>query len=106
MQTVEPTTTSAVFVHVSPNDVIGYHRPADADGERGCWTDDTLETPTVLLSRAQQHAADVVAEHFPDLPVETIEWESSHRAQRTAGVTKYDPTTEAITITLTETASE
>jgi SprT-like protein len=64
-------------------------------------TDDTPETPTALLDRAQQHATNVAAEHFPDLPVETIGWEVSHRAQRQAGVTKYDPATEAITIALT-----
>lgn len=54
-------------------------------------TNDTLETPTDLLDRAQQHAADVATGHFPDLPVEAIDWEVSHRAQRQAGVTKYDP---------------
>ncbi|SIR92055.1 hypothetical protein SAMN05421858_4532 [Haladaptatus litoreus] len=41
-------------------------------------TDDTPETATVLLDRARQHATNVAAEHFPDLPVETIEWETSH----------------------------
>ncbi|GAA0236747.1 hypothetical protein ACFFQF_21890 [Haladaptatus pallidirubidus] len=64
-------------------------------------TDDSLETPTALLGRAQQHATNVAAEHFPDLPVDTIDWEISHRAQRQAGVTKYDPATEEITIALT-----
>ncbi len=63
--------------------------------------DNIPETPTALLDRAQAHATNVAAEHFPDLPIETIEWEVSHRAQRQAGVTKYDPVTEAITITLT-----
>ncbi|WP_266080779.1 hypothetical protein [Haladaptatus caseinilyticus] len=51
-------------------------------------TDDTPVTPTALLDRAQQHATNVAAEHFPDLPVETIDWKISHRAQRQAGVTK------------------
>ncbi|GAA0236606.1 SprT-like domain-containing protein [Haladaptatus pallidirubidus] len=69
-------------------------------------TDDTPETPTALLDRAQQHATNVAAVHFPDLPVEAIEWEVSHRAQRQAGVTKYDPATEEITIALTRTAYE
>ncbi|WP_458210970.1 SprT-like domain-containing protein [Haladaptatus sp. NG-SE-30] len=55
---------------------------------------------------AQCHATNVAAEHFSDLPVETINWEVSHRAQRQAGVTKYDPATEAITIALTWTAYE
>ena len=36
-------------------------------------TDDTPETPTALLDRAQQHAANVAAEHFPDLPVDAID---------------------------------
>ncbi len=54
-------------------------------------TDDTSETPTALLDRARQHATNVATEHFQDLPVETINWEVSHRTQRQAGVTKYDP---------------
>ncbi len=49
-------------------------------------TDDTPETPTALLDRAQQHARNVATEHFPELPVETIDWEVSHRAQRQAGI--------------------
>ncbi|MFH5801049.1 SprT-like domain-containing protein [Haladaptatus sp. CMAA 1911] len=69
-------------------------------------TDDTPETPTALLDRAQQHATNVAAEHFPDLPVEELDWEISHRAQRQAGVTKYDPATGEITIALTWTAYE
>ena len=69
-------------------------------------SDSTPPTKRVLFDRAQQHATNVAAEHFPDLPVETIEWEVSHRAQRQAGVTKYDPTTEAITIALTWKAYE
>ncbi|WP_231189214.1 hypothetical protein [Haladaptatus sp. DYF46] len=64
-------------------------------------TDDTLESPTALLDRAQQHATNVAAEHFPDLPVEAIDWEISHQAQRQAGVTRYDPATEEVTIALT-----
>ncbi|WP_458186666.1 hypothetical protein [Haladaptatus sp. NG-WS-4] len=36
-------------------------------------TDDTPETPTDLLDRARQHATDVSVEHFPGLPVETID---------------------------------
>ena len=69
-------------------------------------TDDIPGTPTALLDRAQQHVADVATEHFPGLPIEAIDWEISHRAQRQAGVTKYDTTTEAITIALTWTAYE
>ncbi len=41
------------------------------------------------------------AEHFPALPVEAIDWTVSHRAQRTAGATKYDSATDEITISLT-----
>ena len=41
-------------------------------------TDDTPETPTALLDRAQQHAMNVATEHFPDLPVEAIESEMIH----------------------------
>ena len=67
-------------------------------------TDDTLETPTDLLDRARQHATNVAAEHFPDLAVETNDWEISHRAQRQAGATKYDPATGEIMIALTWTA--
>ncbi|WP_227356104.1 hypothetical protein [Haladaptatus salinisoli] len=63
--------------------------------------DDTPETPTALLDRAQQHAMNVATEHFPDLLVETIDWEISHRAQRQAGVTKYNLATAEITIALT-----
>ncbi|SIR63228.1 SprT-like family protein [Haladaptatus litoreus] len=44
--------------------------------------------------------------YFPELPVDTIDWEVSHRAKRQAGVTKYDPATEAITIALTWKAYE
>ncbi|WP_227380410.1 hypothetical protein [Haladaptatus halobius] len=47
--------------------------------------DDTHETPTGLLNRAQQHATNVAAEHFPDLPIGAINWEVSHRTQRQAG---------------------
>jgi hypothetical protein len=69
-------------------------------------TDDTPETPTALLDRAQQHAMNVAAEHFPEPPVDTNEWEVSHRAQRQAGVTKYDPATKTIAIALTWKAYE
>jgi SprT-like protein len=57
-------------------------------------TDNTPETPTALLDRARQHATNIAVEHFPDLPVEIIDWEVSHRAHRQAGVTKYDPETD------------
>lgn len=62
--------------------------------------DDTPTTERGLLDRAQVHAADVAAENFPDLPIEAIAWEVSQRRQRSAGATKYDPTTGEITISL------
>ncbi|GAA0253524.1 hypothetical protein ACFFQF_33890 [Haladaptatus pallidirubidus] len=62
--------------------------------------DNTPTTERNLLDRAQEHAADVAAEHFPDLPVEAIAWEVSHRRQRSAGATKYDPATGEIAISL------
>ncbi|MCO8245410.1 MULTISPECIES: hypothetical protein [unclassified Haladaptatus] len=52
-------------------------------------SDDTPETPTALHDRAQQHATIVAAEHFPELPIETIDLKVSHRAKRQAGVTKF-----------------
>jgi SprT-like protein len=66
-------------------------------------TAERADTPTTerdLLDRAQAHAADVAAAHLPDLPVEAIEWEVSHRRKRSAGATKYDPANGEITISL------
>ncbi|WP_231188317.1 SprT-like domain-containing protein [Haladaptatus sp. DYF46] len=76
---------------------------ADGSTER---EDDTPTTERALLDRAQAHAADVAAEHFPDLPIEAIGWDVSHRAKRRAGVTKYDPDTDEITIRLSWDAFE
>ncbi|WP_368411912.1 SprT-like domain-containing protein [Haladaptatus halobius] len=59
-----------------------------------------------MLDRAQAHAADVAAEHFPELPIEAIKWTVSHRAQRMAGKTTYHPKTNEITISLTWNAFE
>ncbi|WP_266082570.1 hypothetical protein [Haladaptatus caseinilyticus] len=42
-------------------------------------TDDTPETPMAILDRARQHTADVATEHFPELPIEVIEWTVSPR---------------------------
>ncbi|WP_231187495.1 hypothetical protein [Haladaptatus sp. DYF46] len=47
-------------------------------------TDDTPETPTTLLDRAQQHATNIAAEYFPDLPVKATEWEVQHCERFTA----------------------
>ncbi|SIR88959.1 hypothetical protein SAMN05421858_4377 [Haladaptatus litoreus] len=59
---------------------------ADAPTE----SDDTPTTERALFDRAQAHAADVAAAHFLSLLVDTIEWDISMRAQRTAGTTNYD----------------
>ncbi len=56
--TAELTTASAFFIRGTPIDDLGDHRPATAHGKYG------LQRPTILL-RHQQHAADIVAEHFP-----------------------------------------
>ncbi|WP_435159829.1 SprT-like domain-containing protein [Haladaptatus sp. DFWS20] len=62
--------------------------------------DDTPTPECDLLNRAKAHAADVAVEHFPDLPIDEIVWEVSHRRQRSAGATKYDPANGEITISL------
>ncbi|WP_227379955.1 hypothetical protein [Haladaptatus halobius] len=46
---------------------------ADASTE----SDDTPTSEHDLLDRVQCHAADIAAEHSPDLPIEPIEWEIS-----------------------------
>ena len=59
-------------------------------------TTEREDTPTLErdpIDRPKANAADVAAEHFPDLPIEAIAWEISHRRQRSAGGTKYDPAT-------------
>jgi hypothetical protein len=63
-------------------------------------SDSEPTTQAALLDRARTHA-DVAREHFPEFPVEAIDWEVSERAQRQAGVTEYDPDTEAVSIRLT-----
>ncbi|WP_433634426.1 hypothetical protein [Halomicrococcus sp. NG-SE-24] len=57
-----------------------------------CDTSDSVpKTQAALLDRARTHAVDVAREHFPEFPVEAIDWEISEWAQRQAGVTEYDP---------------
>ena len=93
-------TPLTLFIYVTPNNAVRCY-PANAD--RVCGYDRSADTPTTerdLLDRAQQHAVDVAAEHFPDLPVETFTWEVSHRRQRSAGATRYDPATGEITFSL------
>lgn len=43
-------------------------------------------TKATLCERAATHASKIAAEHFPELPVEAIDWETSTRMQRSAGV--------------------
>ncbi|WP_332100926.1 SprT family zinc-dependent metalloprotease [Halalkalicoccus salilacus] len=64
------------------------------------------QTKQALCERAGAHAADVAAEHFPELPVESIRWETSTRMQRSAGVAIYDRQSEVITIRLSWDAYE
>lgn len=59
-----------------------------------------LETKAALCDRAAAHANEVAAEHFPELPVEAIDWETSTRMQRSAGVAIYERQSEQITIRL------
>jgi SprT-like protein len=59
------------------------------------------DTKAELVERAREYAVEVAAEHFPELPVETVDWEVSTRAERRAGVTEHDPTTGDITVRLT-----
>ncbi len=52
------------------------------------------------------HSGEVAAENFPELPVEAINWETSTRMQRSAGVAIYDQQSEQITIRLSWDAYE
>ena len=58
------------------------------------------QTEHALCERAAAHAATVAAEHFPELPVEAIMWETSTRMKRSAGTAIYDRASEEITIRL------
>lgn len=58
------------------------------------------ETKQALCERTAVHAADVATEHFPELPLEAITWETSTRMQRSAGKAIYDSESEEITIRL------
>lgn len=64
------------------------------------------ETKAALCERAATHASKVAAENFPALPVEAIDWETSTRMQRSAGVAIYDHQSEQITIRLSWDAYE
>lgn len=56
------------------------------------------QTKQALCERAEAHATDVAAEHFPELSVESITWETSTRMHRSAGVAIYDRQSTEITI--------
>ena len=79
--------------------------PAQSDG-----TDEspkgTPQTKHALCEHAAAHAVAVAAEHFPELPVDAIDWETSTRMQRSAGRAIYDYRSEAITIRLSWDAYE
>jgi SprT-like protein len=62
--------------------------------------DDEPQTKQALCERAAAHAADVAGEHFPELPVERITWETSTRLQRSAGMAIYEHQSKEITIRL------
>ncbi|WP_122089735.1 SprT family zinc-dependent metalloprotease [Halalkalicoccus subterraneus] len=63
-------------------------------------------TKATLCECAATHASEVAAEHFPELPIEAIDWETSTRMQRSAGVAIYDQQSEQITIRLSWDAYE
>ncbi|MFC6764794.1 SprT-like domain-containing protein [Natrinema soli] len=64
------------------------------------------KTEAELCDRAASHAADVAGEHFPELPVESINWETSTRMQRSAGKAVYNRASGQITIRLSWDAYE
>ena len=64
------------------------------------------QTKRALCERAAAHADAVADEYFPELPVEAIDWETSRRMQRSAGVAIYEHRREEITIRLSWDAYE
>lgn len=48
------------------------------------------ETQAKFLAATEEYVAEIAAEHFPDLPVETVEWEISTRMERAAGRTIHE----------------
>ena len=74
--------------------------PAPAQTTEDAMSTDGPETEQALRERAAAHACDVAAEHFPELPVEAITWETSTRMERSAGKAIYDRASEKITIRL------
>jgi hypothetical protein len=68
-----PNPVSLFSIYVTSNNTVRYGRPANADrvcGYTDLRKDDTPTTERDLLDRA--HAANVAAEHFPNLPVDAI----------------------------------
>ncbi|ADJ16716.1 SprT family zinc-dependent metalloprotease [Halalkalicoccus jeotgali] len=63
-------------------------------------------TKAALCERAAAHATKIAAEHFPEISVGMIDWETSTRMQRSAGVAIYDQQSEQVTIRLSWDAYE
>jgi SprT-like protein len=79
--------------------------PAQSDTDEKCGESHPA-TKAALCERAAAHASKIAAENFPGLPVEAIDWETSTRMQRSAGVAIYDQQSEQITIRLSWDAYE
>jgi SprT-like protein len=81
-------------------------QPAAQDAPDQTGEADDPQTEHALRERAAAHVATVAAEHFPELLVEAIAWETSTRMERSAGKAIYDPASEEITIRLSWDAYE
>lgn len=64
------------------------------------------KTKAALCERAAAHAHEIATEHFPELSVAAIDWETSTRMQRSAGVAIYERQSEQIMIRLSWDAYE
>ena len=69
-------------------------------------SEDHPQPKQALRKRAAAHASNVAAEHFPELPIEAITWETSTRMERSTGKALYDRASEEITIRLSWDAYE
>ena len=100
-------TQTALTDDVWTTATAGESTTAESDETNGNDDDhDFPQTKQALCERAEAHAAGVVTEHFPELPVESITWETSTRMQRSAGVAIYDRQSTEITIRLSWDAYE
>lgn len=54
-RTAELTTASALFIHGTPIDVLGFNDQRTLTGSADVSTDDTPETPTALLTVRRQY---------------------------------------------------